>query len=581
MPYNARLPERSIQFMATKQNNGQEEKITALYGRLSDDDGVDMESNSISNQRTILQDYAKKNGYLHPVFFYDDGVSGTTFERPGFKEMEALVEAGKVSTIIVKDLSRFGRNYLEVGRFLEIVYPTLGVKFIAIQENVDTLAGTGTEMMPFHNIFNEWYASQTSKKIRAVWAMKAANGKRVSPTVPYGYVKDKDSREIWHIDEPAAEVVRHIFALCLSGLGPLQIAKQLEREQVLTPTAYFNSIGRATRNSMPAYPYLWAESTVENILANRQYTGCAVNFKSTTVSYKVHKTVYKPEEDWQIIPNMQEPIIDENTWLRVQELRQNKRRNAKTGRVSLFSGLLFCPDCGAKLHFCAAKSLKPNQEFYRCANYKDGRGSCQIHYIRNVVLEQIVLTEISELADFVRCYEPIFLYMISRKTETAKKTELNAMRQRLATARSRITEIDRVISRLYEDNILGKISDERFSKMSATYEAEQKTLDAEVSMIEQKLRDADKASVDLRMLLKGLREFTELKKLTPELVNTLIQRIEVHNSDRSGGKIRVKVDIYFTAIGIINLPTEKDMEKLITEYEEEHAEKERSKVAVS
>ncbi len=332
---------------------------------------------------------------------------------------------------------------------------------------------------------------------------------------------------------------------------------------------------------MPAYPYLWAESTVENILANRQYTGCAVNFKSTTVSYKVHKTVYKPEEDWQIIPDMQEPIIDVNTWLRVQELRQNKRRNAKTGRMSLFSGLLFCPDCGAKLHFCAAKSLKPNQEFYRCANYKDGRGSCKIHYIRNVVLEQIVLTEIGELADFVRCYEPIFLYLISRKTETAKKTELYAMRQRLATARSRITEIDRVISRLYEDNILGKISDERFSKMSATYEAEQKTLDAEVSMIEQKLRDADKASVDLRMLLKGLREFTELKKLTPELVNTLIQRIEVHNSDRSGGKIRVKVDIYFTAIGIINLPTEKDMEKLITEYEEEHAEKERSKVAVS
>ena len=482
--------------------------------------------------------------------------------------MEAMIEAGKVSTIIVKDLSRFGRNYLEVGRFLEIVYPTLGVKFIAIQENVDTLAGTGTEMMPFHNIFNEWYASQTSKKIRAVWAMKAANGKRVSSTVPYGYVKDQDNREIWHIDEPAAEEVRHIFSLCLAGLGPLQIAKQLEREQVLTPTAYYVSVGRDARNPMPAYPYLWAESTVENILANRQYTGCAVNFKSTTVSYKIHKTVYKPEEDWQIIPNMQEPIIDENTWLRVQELRQNKRRNAKTGRVSLFSGLLFCPDCGAKLHFCAAKSLKPNQEFYRCANYKDGRGSCQIHYIRNVVLEQIVLTEIGELADFVRCYEPIFLYLISRKTETAKKTELNAMRQRLSVASSRITEIDRVISRLYEDNILGKISDERFAKMSATYEAEQKTLDAEVSMIEQKLRDADKANVDLRMLLKGLREFTEMKKLTPELVNTLIQRIEVHNSDRSTGKIRVQVDIYFTAIGMFTIPDEKELQKLMDDIRE-------------
>ena len=559
--------------MATKQNQGQEEKITALYGRLSDDDGVDMESNSISNQRTILQDYAKKNGYLHPVFFYDDGVSGTTFERPGFKEMEAMIEAGKVSTIIVKDLSRFGRNYLEVGRYLEIVYPTLGVKFIAIQENVDTLAGTGTEMMPFHNIFNEWYASQTSKKIRAVWAMKAANGKRIGSTVPYGYVKDKENREIWHIDESAAAVVRHIFALCLSGMGPLQIAKQLEREQILTPTAYFISVGRDTRNSMPANPYLWSDSSVDNILANRQYTGCAVNFKSTSVSYKVHKTVYKPEEEWQIIPNMQEPIIDENTWLRVQELRKNKRRPTATGRKSLFSGLIFCPDCGAKLHFCAAKSLRPNQEFYRCANYKDGRGSCKIHYIRNVVLEQIVQTAVSDLADFVRNYEAVFLYMLSRKTEAEKKTELSAMRQRLTAAQNRISEIDRVISRLYEDNILGKISDERFSKMSAGYESEQKALEAEVAEIEQKLKDADKAGVDLRMLLKGLREFTEVKELTPELVNTLIQRIEVHNSDRSSGKIRVKVDIYFTAAGMIDLPTEKELEKLMQEYRKDHLEK--------
>ena len=559
--------------MASKQNQGQEEKITALYGRLSDDDGVDMESNSISNQRTILQYYAKKNGYLHPVFFYDDGVSGTTFERPGFKEMEAMIEAGKVSTIIVKDLSRFGRNYLEVGRYLEIVYPTLGVKFIAIQENVDTLAGTSTEMMPFHNIFNEWYASQTSKKIRAVWAMKAANGKRIGSTVPYGYVKDKENREIWHIDESAAAVVRHIFALCLSGMGPLQIAKQLEREQILTPTAYFISVGRDTRNSMPANPYLWSDSSVDNILANRQYTGCAVNFKSTSVSYKVHKTVYKPEEEWQIIPNMQEPIIDENTWLRVQELRKNKRRPTATGRKSLFSGLIFCPDCGAKLHFCAAKSLKPNQEFYRCANYKDGRGSCKIHYIRNVVLEQIVQTAVSDLADFVRNYEAIFLYMLSRKTEAEKKTELSAMRQRLTAAQNRISEIDRVISRLYEDNILGKISDERFSKMSAGYESEQKALEAEVAEIEQKLKNADKAGVDLRMLLKGLREFTEVKELTPELVNTLIQRIEVHNSDRSSGKIRVKVDIYFTAAGMIDLPTEKELEKLMQEYRKDHLEK--------
>ncbi len=549
--------------MATNKNQGHEGRITALYGRLSDDDGVDMESNSISNQRTILQDYARKNGYLHPQFFYDDGVSGTTFERPGFKQMQALVEEGKVATIIVKDLSRFGRNYLEVGNYLEVVYPTLGVKFIAIQENVDTMDGKGTEMMPFHNIFNEWYAAQTSKKIRAVWAMKAANGKRISPTVPFGYVKDPDDHEKWYIDEPAAEIVRRIYDLCLSGHGPLQIAKLLESEQVLVPSAYYQSVGRKARNDIPNGPYHWSTNTIVRILENRQYTGCTVNFKSSSISYKVHKRVYKPEDDWQIIPNTQEAIIDENTWLRVQELRKSKRRNTKTGRRSLFSGLVYCPDCGAKLHFCASKSLKPNQEFFRCANYKDGRGSCTIHYIRNVVLEQIVLAAVSDLADFVRCYEPIFLFMLAKQNRIEQQKELQATHLRLEQSKKRVSEIDRVISRLYEDNIVGKLSDERFVKMAAAYEQEQKDLEAAIAQCEQELREADKAKVDLRMLLKGLRDFTEVKELTPEIVNTLIQRIEVHNSDRSTGKIRVQVDIYFTAIGLFTIPDEKELQKLM------------------
>ena len=549
--------------MTTAKNKGQEEKITALYGRLSDDDGVDMESNSISNQRTILQDYARKNGYLHPQFFYDDGVSGTTFERPGFKQMQELVEAGKVATIIVKDLSRFGRNYLEVGNYLEVVYPTLGVNFIAIQENVETLDGKGTEMMPFHNIFNEWYAAQTSKKIRAVWAMKAANGKRISSTVPYGYVKDQDDHEKWYIDEPAAEVVRRIYDLCLAGCGPLQIAKQLEAEQVLIPSAYYQLVGRRSRNKAFDNPFHWDSSTVVHILENRQYTGCTVNFMTTSVSYKVHKTIYKPEDEWQIIPNTQETIIDENTWLRVQELRQSKRRNTKTGRRSLFSGLVFCPDCGAKLHFCASKSLKRNQEFFRCANYKDGRGSCKIHFIRNVVLEQIVLAAVSDLADFVRCYEPVFLFILAKQNQVSQQKELQATKARLEQSKKRVAEIDRVISRLYEDNVIGKLSDERFVKMSASYEQEQKNLELTITECEQILREADKDKVDLRMLMKGLREFTELKELTPEIVNTLIQRIEVHNSDRSTGKIRVQVDIYFTAIGLFTIPDEKELQKLM------------------
>ena len=548
-----------------KNKGQQEEKITALYGRLSDDDGVDLESNSIQNQRTILQDYCRSHGYLRPQFFYDDGVSGTTFDRPGFKEMEALIEAGKVSTVIVKDLSRFGRNYLEVGRYLEVVYPTLGVKFIAIQENVDTLEGTGTEMMPFHNIFNEWYAGQTSKKVRTVWAMKANNGKRISPTVPYGYKRDPENHEKWLIDEPAAAVVRRIYSLFMEGNGPCTISRLLQEEKVPTPTAYFYANGVPTRNKPPKDPYFWPSSTVGRILDNRQYTGCTVNFKTTSVSFKVHKTVYREEEDWQIIPNTQEAIIDENTWLRVHELREHKHRPTALGKKSLFSGLVFCPDCGAKLHFCASRSLKPNQEFFRCSNYKDKRGKCQIHFIRNVVLEQVVLEAVQGLADFVRCYESAFLFLAAQKDAAFHQQKLRQAEQELEQDRKRMAEIDQVIAHLYEDTILGKLSDDRFVKLSSGYEKEQKVLEQEIAEKEKLLKNAEKATVDLRMLLKGLREFTEVKALTPEIVNTLIQRIEVHNSDRSSGHIRVKVDIYFTAIGMFDLPSEQELQRIAAE----------------
>ena len=555
--------------MATKTKNGQQnEKITALYCRLSQDDGREGESNSISNQKEILMDYARKHGFLHPEFFVDDGISGTTFERPDFQRMQRMVESGEVATVIVKDLSRFGRNYLEVGDYLEIQYPKLGVRFIAIQENVDTLKESGTEMMPFNNIFNEWYAAQTSKKIRAVNQMKAANGKRVSSTVPYGYVRDTENKDIWHIDEPAAAVVRKIFALCLAGRGPLQIAKQLEQERILTPTAYHHSIGRAVSNPLPADPYRWSDSTIENILANRQYTGCTVNFMTTTVSYKVHKTVYRPEEEWQIIPNTQDAIIDDDTFKRVQELRENRRRPTATGRTSMFSGLVFCHDCGSKLHFCASKSLKPNQEFFRCAEYKDGRGSCRIHYIRNVVLEKIVLEAIRNLADFVRCYEPVFLYMMAQKNSIGKKAEKQQLKATISNGKNRIKELDKLIERIYEDNVLGKISDERFTRMSASYEAEQKSLIASVSASEARLREMEKETVNLRLLLNTLRECTDLEELTPTIVNTLIKRIEVHNNDKSSGHCYVKVDIYFTAAGLIDIPTAEEIQKMICEIQE-------------
>lgn len=484
-----------------------------------------------------------------------------------------MIENGEVSTVIVKDLSRFGRNYLQVGEYLEIKYPTMGVRFIAIQENVDTAKESETKMIPFSNIFNEWYAAQTSKKIRAVNQMKAAKGQRVSSAVPYGYMKSPDDKRKWLIDEPAAEIVRKIFNLCLAGKGPSQIARQLEKEKILTPMAYYYSIGKKTSNPMPANVYGWRENSIDHILENRQYTGCTVNGKSTTVSYKIHKVIERPKEEYQIVPDTQEAIINENIWLRVQELRKNKRRNTVTGRKSLFSGLVYCADCGAKLHFCASKSLKKNQEFFRCANYKDGRGSCSIHFIRDVVLETIVKDAVSELADFFRCYEPVFLYLQAQKHNEFEKNQVKKLKTTFESGKKRISDLDKLFSRIYEDNILGKLSDDRYTRMASEYEAEQKELIALVESSEKELEKTNQATVDMKMLSQGLREFTDIKKLTPTVVNKLIQRIEIHKNEKKHSHGHVKVDIYFTAVGLVDIPTEQQLLETIQKLKEENTAK--------
>ena len=552
--------------------------ITALYCRLSVEDIKDEngkkkrnidESNSISNQKQILSDYAKNHGYTNTMFFVDDGISGTSFDRSDFNRMQRMVEEGKIGTIIVKDLSRFGREHIEGGRLAEIVYPTLGVTFISIHENVNTSTGEGMEMMPFYNIFNEWYAAQTSKKIRAVWQSKSDNGKRVSPTVPFGYMKDPADKEKWLIDEPAAEIVRKIFALCLDGRGPSQIARQLEKENIMVPSAYYQSVNRKCSQKVPIGSCHWDTKTVVHILENRQYTGCAVNFKSSTVSYKVHKKVYFDEEDQVIIPNMQEPIISEEDWLKVQELRKNKRRPTKTGRTSLFSGLVFCPDCGAKLHFCASKSLRRDQEFFRCANYKSGRGNCKIHFIRDVVLEDIVKEAISGLADFVKCHEAVFLYMLAKKNNAMQKAEYNRMKLAVERDEKRIKNIDRLIKSLYEDKVLGELEDDRYTTLMAEYEKEQRELIASVAAMRKTLESTDQKAVDLRLLLKTLRELTDVNELTPTIVNSLIDRIEVHNNDKSSGHCYVKVDIYFSAVGMIDIPTAEEIRAMIEEIKKD------------
>ena len=542
--------------------------ITALYCRLSVDDvkevsedkrKKELESNSITNQKQILEEYCQKNGIVNYRFFVDDGFSGTTFDRPGFLKMEKMIENGEIGTVIVKDLSRFGRDHIYSGFYPQIKYASLGVNFIALQENVDVEKDIGTEMMPVHNIFNEWYARQTSKKIRAVWQNKRDRGERVSATVPFGYKKAKKDPQ-WYIDEPAAETVRYIFKLAMEGFGPNKIAAKLREEKFVTPTEYYYSIEKKTSNPRPVDPYSWDQTTVRNILDNRQYTGCAVNGKSSIVSYKVHKTIEYDESEWQIIPNMQEPIIDEETFNIVHQMRQGSRRNTATGRTSMFSGLAFCGDCGSKMYFCASKSINDKQEFFRCSAYKENRGTCSIHFIRNVVLEDMVLETVKKVANYISDYEAVFLYLYAKNHKLAAAKEMRNEKLKLEQAKKRVGELDKLIKSVFEQHILGNLSEESYRTMIADYEKEQREVKQFILESETEVQTAKQEATDLKEFLSAIRKCTDIAELTPTLVNTLIKKIEIFNSVvGADGKKHVPIKIYFRCVGIINVPDEKDL----------------------
>lgn len=548
--------------------------LTALYCRLSVDDfdekdkkknKEELESNSITHQKQILEDYCKRNGIRNYRFFTDDGISGTTFDRPGFQEMEEMIEAGEIGTVIVKDLSRFGRDHVFSGYYTQMKYPSLGVNFIAIQDNVDIEKGTGVEMMPIQNVFNEWHAQQTSKKIRAVWQSKRDHGERVSPTVPFGYKKEKKDPQ-WYIDEPAAEVVRYIFKLFIEGLGPNQIAKKLRDEKYVTPTEYFYSQNRSASNPRPIDPYGWDQTAIRYILDNRQYTGCTVNAKSSIVSYKVHKKIEFDESEWQVIPNTQEAIIDEETFNIAHEMRQSRRRNTATGRKSMFSGLVFCGDCGSKLYFAASKSINEKQEFFRCSGYKDKPGSCSIHYIRNVVLYELVLDTVKKVARYISEYEPVFLYLYAKNHKLAAAKEMKTAKLKLKQAKKRIGELDKLIKSTFEQFILGSLEEERYKALVADYEEEQRTVKEFVSESEAAVQTAKEESVDLKVFLDAIRECTDINELTPTLVNTLIKKIEVFNSVKgTDGKKHVPIAVHFRAVGIITIPDEKELIEAMNE----------------
>ena len=521
------------------------DNITALYARLSQEDALDGESNSIANQRKILLKYATDNGFPNPTFFIDDGVSGVTFDRPGWNEMIRLAEAGKVQTVIVKDMSRMGRDYLKVGYYTESFFAERDIRYIAINDGVDSTKGDN-DFTPFRDLFNDFYARDTSKKIRAVMRSKGNAGEHLCTNPPYGYRKDPADKKKWIVDEEAAEVVKRIFDLCIAGKGPMQIAKVLTADRVLTVKAYY---AKRDGKTMPDNLYRWDYKSISGILERPEYTGCTVNFKTYSKSHKLKKRLQNAPENQRIFPNTQPAIIKGKVFERVLELRANKRRPAKTGRQGLFSGLLYCADCGEKLYFCTTNSFTPKQEHYVCSNYKSNTGTCSAHFIREETLKLFVRQRIFDVTamfiDDIQGFQKIVYQQRFTEAEKAVKRQKKELEQ----ARKRITELDRIFKRIYEDAINGTISHERFLKLSAEYEAEQKELTEFVQKEQAAVDTYEQDKSDFDSFAAIIRKYVGIRELTPTIVNEFVKKIIVHAPDKSSGHRRQKIQIVWNFIG--------------------------------
>ena len=527
------------------------DNITALYARLSQEDALDGESNSIANQKKILLKYATDNGFPNPAFFIDDGVSGVTFDRPGWNEMIQLAEAGKVRTVIVKDMSRMGRDYLKVGYYTESFFAERDIRYIAINDGVDSDKGDN-DFTPFRNLFNDFYARDTSKKIRAVMRAKGNAGEHLCTNPPYGYQKDPADKKKWIVDEEAAEIVKRIFALCIAGKGPMQIAKLLTAQHVLTVKAHY---AQRAGKPLPEKPYHWDPKSVAGILEHPEYTGCTVNFKTYSKSHKLKKRLHNVPENQRIFPNTQPAIIDEHVFVRVQELRENKRRPAKQAeRQGLFSGLLYCADCGSKLHFATGKNMTPQQDCYRCSRYKSNTGDCTMHFIREETLKLFVLQRIFDVTALF--FDDAMAFMEAAKKQRFQEAEKEAKKRKreIAQAEKRIAELDRIFKRIYEDDISGAISHERFLKLSADYEAEQKELTEQVKAWREAVETFEQDQADFASFAAIVRKYVGIRELTPTIVNEFVEKIIVHAPDKSSGHRRQKIELVWNFIGEVNLP---------------------------
>jgi DNA invertase Pin-like site-specific DNA recombinase len=539
-------------------------RITALYARLSRDDEKDGISGSIQNQKAILEKYAKDNRLPNPQFFYDDGFSGVSFTRPAFMEIMELAEQGLVANLVVKDHSRLGRNRLVVGQLLEEDFVRLDVRYIAIMDNIDTAKGI-SDIVPMQDLFNEWHAKNTSDKVRRVMQSKGMSGAPLTTNPPFGYTKNPNNKDEWLVDEPAAEIVRKIFDLCVSGLGPTQIAKRLKAEKVLTPTEYWNSIGRKCAKP-PAIPCNWCAATVSDILDKQEYCGDTVNFRTYRKSFKMKKKLDNPKDKWQVFPDTHPAIIDRETFALVQELRQHRRRPTKSGIVSMFSGMLYCADCGKKLYYSATGNYKREQANFFCSSYRKNSAVCSAHFIRERIVEALVLESMQRVLWYVQTYEKVFAQQKLEEFGVEQKKELAEKRRELERSKRRITEIDGIIQKLYEDNAVGKISDERFATLSLSLETEQADLKAAIPTLESELENAKVQTTDLQRFIDRAKQVTQITELTPEIVHEFVEKIVVHKPTKLDGKRFQQVDIYYNGVGIIREPSPEKME----EYFQEH-----------
>ena len=537
-------------------NNKKSRDVTAfLYERLSRDDNLEGESYSIGNQKKLLAKVAKEKGYTNLVHFLDDGISGVTMDRPGFVEMIRQLEQGKAAAVFVKDLSRLGRNYIEVGRLTEEFFPDHDIRLVAVSDNIDTAEGEN-ELAPIRNLFNEWYARDISKKRRISNKIKGNAGEPMGQP-PYGYIKNPNDPKHWIVDDEAAQVVRRVYSMTLEGFGTEQIAAQLEKDDVLTPRAYWLTKGiKRPGKGKQQPPTKWNSSTITKILSLQEYCGDILNFKTYSKSYKNKKRIDNDRENWVVFQDVHEAIIERAVYEQVQQKRGKiRKRRTNNGEHNMFSGLLVCADCGSNLHFHFNQG-NPEIKYFNCSNYKGNRGTCtSTHYVRVDFLEEVVLGEIRRLTKFASLYEDEFVKAVIGHSQQAEQTDRKLKEKELRTLLARDEELDGLFERIYEDNVSGKLSDDRFAKMSRRYEDEQKELAEKIKKLRSEIEKQSSRSMTTDMFIGLVRKYTRARKLTPRMLNELIEKIEVFNAEKIDGVWEQRLRIHYNCVGTIEIPT--------------------------